>query len=438
MPRTPVTLPLSPASVRRHPLVATLAAVGMLTLAGCTSPVPEDAAPAGSAAPEEQPHGFVAGAEELTEAQSSIASIGADGSVNVLNLLTGESSTLDSVANPVWAASDGRFVFTGSGADGYGTTQVIDTGVWTVPHGDHVHYYRTAPGITGELAEAGPARVSSDEAVAALSFEDSGTTVILDRHALGQGEVVELARVESTAHGAAAAPVGDAVVASSVESPGGAPTLGAYSLDGQDLGVDVECPGLGDVQQTSLGATFACSDGLVFAAAAEAGAESAAPALTKVAYPAVSSTTAQGAAPVGPASSLENRPHRPAVAGPAGDAGIWLASSRTQELSFIPTADPILTAVAVADDSSRIVAVDRQGTLLVIDGETGEVTGTQTGLIGTPDSAASVHLSVDTSRAYVSTPASTDLHEIDYKDGARIARTLDLSSPPAFAFETGN
>ncbi|PPG39713.1 hypothetical protein C5C17_13210 [Pseudoclavibacter sp. RFBA6] len=410
----------------------------MLTLAGCASPVEGTAAPAESQVPDDQPHGFVAGAEELTEAQSSIASIGADGSVNVLNLLTGETTTLDSVAEPAWAVSDGRFVFTGSGADGDGTTQVIDTGVWTVPHGDHVHYYRATPGVTGHLAEAGPARVSSDEAVAALSFQDSGTTVILDRHALGQGEVVELARVESTAHDAAAAPVGDAVVASRVESAGGTPTLSAYSLDGQDLGASVECPGLGDVQQTSLGATFACSDGLVFAEAAEAGAESAAPALTKVAYPEASATTGQSASPVGPASSLENRPHRPAVAGPAGDAGIWLASSRTQELSFIPTATPILTAVAVADDSSRVVAVDRQGALLVIDGETGEVTGTQAGLIGTPDSAASVHLSVDTSRAYLSTPASTDLHEIDYKDGARIARTLDLPSAPAFAFQTGN
>ncbi|GAB3290566.1 hypothetical protein [Pseudoclavibacter terrae] len=424
--------------MRRRPVVAALAAVGMLTLAGCASPVEGTAASTESQAPEEQPHGFVAGAEELTEAQSSIASIGADGSVNVLNLLTGETTTLDSVAEPAWAVSDGRFVFTGSGADGDGITQVIDTGVWTVPHGDHVHYYRTAPGVTGELAEAGPARVSSDEAVAALSFQDSGTTVILDRHALGQGEVVELARVESTAHVGAAAPVGDAVVASSVESPGGTPTLSAYSLDGQDLGVGVECPGLGDVQQTSLGATFSCSDGLVFAQAAEAGATSAAPALTKVAYPDAGATAGQGAAPVGPASSLDNRPHRPAVAGPAGDAGIWLASSRTQELSFIPTATPILTAVAVADDSSRVVAVDHQGTLLVIDGATGEVTGTQAGLIGTPDSAMSIHLSVDTSRAYLSTPASADVHEIDYKDGARIARTLDLPSAPAFAFETGN
>lgn len=153
----------------------------MLTLAGCASPVEGTAAPAESQVPDGQPHGFVAGAEELTEAQSSIASIGADGSVNVLNLLTGETTTLDSVAEPAWAVSDGRFVFTGSGADGDGTTQVIDTGVWTVPHGDHVHYYRATPGVTGDLAEAGPARVSSDEAVAALSFQDSGTTVILDQ-----------------------------------------------------------------------------------------------------------------------------------------------------------------------------------------------------------------------------------------------------------------
>ena len=97
-----------------------------------------------------------------------------------------------------------------------------------------------------------------------------------------------------------------------------------------------------------------------------------------------------------------------------------------------------VTAVAVGDDSDRVVAVDDEGTLLVIDGESGEVTGSQAGLIGAPETASSIHLSVDTSRAYLSTPASAELHEIDYKDGARVARTLELPAAPAFAFETGN
>ncbi|PPF46809.1 hypothetical protein C5B85_00510 [Pseudoclavibacter sp. AY1F1] len=440
MPHTRLAaLPLSPASTRGRPFVAGLVAVGMLALTGCASPdVADPATTETAAANDEQPHGFVAGAEELSEAQSSIASIGADGSVNVLNLLTGEIVELDSVQSPSWAVSDGRFVFSGvaPSESGAGRTEIIDTGVWTVPHGDHVHYYRAAPGLAGEILESGPASVASNEGIAALSYATSGTTVVLDRHALGQGETIELARIESAPHDAAAAPVGDAVVASSVVAPGAVPTLDAYSLDGEALGAGVECPGLSDVQATSLGATFSCSDGLVFASAPDAAAEATAPTLTKVEYP-----TASGASPdatIGQASTLDSRPHRPAAAGPAGEAGIWLAASRSQDVTFIPTTAPILTAVAVGDDSSRVVAVDNRGTLLVIDGESGEVTGTQAGLVGSPETASSLHLSVDTSRAYLGTSSSAELSEIDYKDGARVARTLTLPSAPAFAFETGN
>lgn len=405
----------------------------MLALAGCAPSAPESTGPPASAGateePEEQSHGFVEGAEELTEAQSSIASIGVDGSVHLLNLLTAESTDLGSVADPSWAVSDGRFVFAGAAS---GPTQIIDTGVWTVPHGDHVHYYRAAPGTAGELAESGPARVSSSEGIATLSYAATGTTVVLDRLSLGQGEMTELTRIASSPHAAAAAPIGDAVVASTVDAAGGVPVLTPYSLDGQALGTGLECPDLSAVHETSLGATFACSDGLVFAAEPDAEAADATPVLTRVEYPA---TDGAGAAPP---TSLDSRPHRPAVAGPAGDGGIWLASSRTQELQFIPTPAPTLTAVAVGDDSNRVIAVDSQGTLLVIDGESGEVTGTQAGLVGTPESAASIHLSVDTSRAYLSGTGSSALHEIDYKDGARVARTLDLPTAPAFAFETGN
>lgn len=233
--------------------------------------------------PEEQSHGFVEGAEELTEAQSSIASIGADGSVHLLNLLTAESTDLGSVADPSWAVSDGRFVFAGAAS---GPTQIIDTGVWTVPHGDHVHYYRAAPGTAGELAESGPARVSSSEGIATLSYAATGTTVVLDRLSLGQGEMTELTRIASSPHAAAAAPVGGAVVASTVDAAGGVPVLTPYSLDGQALGTGLECPDLSAVHETSLGATFACSDGLLFAAEPDAEAADATPVLTRVEYPA--------------------------------------------------------------------------------------------------------------------------------------------------------
>ena len=118
--------------------------------------------------------------------------------------------------------------------------------------------------------------------------------------------------------------ISGAVVASTVDAAGGVPVLTPYSLDGQALGTGLECPDLSAVHETSLGATFACSDGLVFAAEPDAEAADATPVLTRVEYPA---TDGAGAAPP---TSLDSRPHRPAVAGPAvgrpgahGQGGWW-------------------------------------------------------------------------------------------------------------------
>ncbi len=46
-------------------------------------------------------------------------------------------------------------------------------------------------------------------------------------------------------------------------------------------------------------------------------------------------------------------------------------------------------------------------------------------------------LIADQHRAYLSGPAEHRLFEIDYADGARVARTFDTTDAPAFVAETG-
>ena len=46
-------------------------------------------------------------------------------------------------------------------------------------------------------------------------------------------------------------------------------------------------------------------------------------------------------------------------------------------------------------------------------------------------------LIADQHRAYVSAPTEHRLYEIDYADGARIARTFETATAPAFVAETG-
>ena len=53
------------------------------------------------------------------------------------------------------------------------------------------------------------------------------------------------------------------------------------------------------------------------------------------------------------------------------------------------------------------------------------------------EAGASPTLVADDQRAYLSAPTERRLYEIDYADGARIARTFDTATEPAFTAETG-
>jgi len=46
-------------------------------------------------------------------------------------------------------------------------------------------------------------------------------------------------------------------------------------------------------------------------------------------------------------------------------------------------------------------------------------------------------LIADQQRAYLSAPAEQRLYEIDFADGARIARTFETPTAPQFVAETG-
>jgi len=90
---------------------------------------------------------------------------------------------------------------------------------------------------------------------------------------------------------------------------------------------------------------------------------------------------------------------------------------------------------AVDDEAGHVVALDTDGRVRVYAAATGEEIAATDVLVGAPDAATS--LTVDGQRAYLNDPAAAVVHEIDYADGARIARTLDTPTSPAFLSEVG-
>ena len=93
---------------------------------------------------------------------------------------------------------------------------------------------------------------------------------------------------------------------------------------------------------------------------------------------------------------------------------------------------------AVDDDADHVLALTADGRVLVLNGSDGSVRAETEPLV--TDSLTGGHapaLIADQQRAYLSAPAEHRLFEIDFADGARIARTFETSTPPAFTAETG-
>lgn len=362
-------------------------------------------------------HGFVAGAEELTEAQLRLSYLDPAGEVHVLDLLTGETVAVGSVGPTSGAVSDGRFLFATSVPAGELT--VVDSGTWTVDHGDHTHYYRAEPRVVGTLDWPGDVRVASSESRTALFSPATGTGIVLDREALGRGDLERVATVDGAPHDGALLPLGDALVATDADRVFGLDALGRPQ-DGEGIG----CPDVRGGAATRVGVVVSCADGAVLATESDGGLT-----FESIPYP----------GPVDPesrATSFGQRPGRPGLAAPAGDDGVWLLDTRARSWQLVATPAPLVLAVAADDERDRVVGLDVTGRVVVVEPGTGVVAATDV-LVGTPEDLAAATVEVDADRTYVNVPSAGVVHEIDHADGARVARTFETVVSPAFVAETG-
>ncbi|MCW4386300.1 ABC transporter [Salinibacterium sp. SYSU T00001] len=383
------------------PLVG-VALLTVVLVGGCAATEPTPAAPGGTG----DGHGHIEGATEMPEPQLRLVTLDSAGSLTAFDPATEASVSLTDVAGAELLTSDGRYAFAAADA----RLTIVDTGTWTVPHGDHSHYYLAEPRVVGMIdggAGAGLGRAASNAALTAVFFPGSGETVVLDGEALGEGEIEELARIEGEPHEGAAVPLGEQVLVSSPDA------VQVYSAAGDALGDEQRCEDMRGSGITSVGVVFGCADGALLTVEGEDGVE-----FERIPYPA-------GATP---AESFANRPGRPDLAAPAGRSGAWLLDTREREWTLIRTEQPLLRAVAVGDSDGRVVAIDALGRIVVLTHEGVQATSEPllaADLVGA-ELPAGVVLEVDASRAYVNSPSAGLVHEIDYVDNARLARSLDV------------
>ncbi|PZA20190.1 ABC transporter, partial [Modestobacter versicolor] len=304
--------PLPPPAPRTRwsaPVVAACATALLAT--GCAADSAADS-PAGTTGAGPAPtggHGYVAGAEELGEPQLQLTHLDEAGSVHALDLLTGESAPVGEVGRTDAVASDGRFLFTSGPA---GRLSVVDTGTWTVDHGDHVHYYRAPARVVGTLAWSGEVRAASSETLTALFSPTTGAGVVLDRAALGQGEIETVATSAGVPHDGALVPLGSRVVAT------GPASVEVREDGGDPTGTEAPCTDPRGGAATRVGVVVSCADGAVLATETAEGVT-----LERIPYP---SPVADGDRAV----SLANRAGRPVLAAPAGQHGVWLLDTRAR------------------------------------------------------------------------------------------------------------
>lgn len=363
----------------------------------------------------------------MPEPQPHLVTIDGEGSVAALDLLDEARSTIGEIGAVSSVATDGRFVFAASADTGELT--VVDSGVWTWDHEDHFHYYRAEPRIVGTVSGAGEAVVTPGSISTGVFFPESGRSLLLDTQGLKDGDIAETASFRSEPHSGSLTPVGSVALLTEPGVDGSASGVRLVGRDGSAIGEPVDCPGARGAQQTSVGVAVLCADGALLAVETSDGAE-----IERIPLPAGASNGFAADA------VLANRRGRPVVTAAAHDAGFWALDTRARTWTFVPTESRLRQVTAVDDTEGHVVAVTEDGRVLVASADTGETLSTTEPILAAsladPAASAGVTLSVDRGRAYVNAPADGVAFEIDFADGARIARTFDLPAA-LFAVQTG-
>ncbi|MEU3271012.1 hypothetical protein ABZ639_09195 [Saccharomonospora sp. NPDC006951] len=367
-----------------------------------------------SAGQEETPHGYVEGAEETAEAQSRLV---------VADEETGQVRVVDLVGErdwPIEVPADGVEGLLGDGRFGYvasaGSVHIVDSGSWMVDHGDHVHYYRSEPSAAGTIELSAPSAVFSGPAITAVSSSD-GPATLLDAKALEEGKT-ETAGALDEGGEAGVVPFGEHLLVPSTREGG---VIDVRNQAGEVTGTIAEpCRDPGGAAVTRLGVVFGCEDGALLVSEGKETVRGA-----KIGYPEQVSDAER-------ARDFRHRPGSTTLVARAGDTAVWVLDAAARTWNMVETGP--VAAANTAGEGAPLLTLTTDGVLRAHDLDSGTETATAR-VLDKPDPRATIL--VDTSRAYVNDPAAGVVHEIDYNDDLRVARTLDTSITPTHIVETG-
>ncbi|WP_084079530.1 hypothetical protein [Demequina sp. NBRC 110057] len=240
-------------TVLKRPALIAGAGVLMLALAGCATDAADETSATASATAEahdEHDHDHEAEEAAATENAAKTPRLVAtyDGGIVVL-----DASTLETVSdielagfNRLNDAGDGRHVAVST----TGGFQILDAGTWSQAHGDHSHYFTSEPALTELTIEATtPGHVVNHDGLTALFDDGTGEVTVVESdewtHMVEEGhlDVVSEYTADEAHHGVAVATEdGDMLVTIGNEDA----RTGAMLLDedGETIVSSDQCPGV--------------------------------------------------------------------------------------------------------------------------------------------------------------------------------------------------
>ncbi|OWA18075.1 hypothetical protein B9W64_08625 [Streptomyces sp. CS159] len=412
--------------VRRNvtPLVPALLSVALLS-AACAGQDDAKSSPNSASSPA-TPHGYVEGATEAAEQQSRLL-LGdpGTGDTRVLDLITGKLHDTARKAGVTALTTDGRFGYF-HGADG---THVLDSGAWTVDHGDHVHYYSAKIKEAGELPGGPGTSVRGDAGVTVVTTAD------------GRAGVHSRADLEKGAPGALDAPdrlpgtyAGPVVPYAEhligLTRDGDAPAkVVVLDRSGKRVAApESACEDPKGDAVTRRGVVLGCADGALLVHEKDG------------TFTAEKIPFGEDVPKTARATEFRHRPGSTTLTAPAGADAVHVLDVTERAWKRIETG-PVVAA-NTAGEGSPLVVLETDGALHGYDLSTGKETAVTERLLkdvpeaATGEAAAPV-IEVDRSRAYLNDPAGKRVYEIDYNDDLRVARTFDLDIRPSLMVETG-
>ncbi|MFH0515672.1 hypothetical protein ACHBTE_00630 [Streptomyces sp. M41] len=401
--------------------VSALLALALLT-AGCASGGDTESSKPGSPS-SATPHGYVEGATEAAEQQSRLV-LGdpGTGDTRVLDLISGKVHETARRTGVTELTTDGRFGY----FHGTNGTHVLDSGAWMVDHGDHVHYYRAAIRDVGDLPGGTDALVRSDAGVTVVTAVD-GRAKAYPRAGLEKGAIGTPVGLPGSYTGAVV-PYEEHLIALTQGGEDPARVVVLNRSGKRVASPEAVCEEPRGDAVTRRGLVLGCADGALLVREDDG-------AFTAERIPYGEDVPKQERA-----REFRHRAGSTTLTAPSGKNAVWVLDVTERAWTRVRTGTVV--AANTAGEGAPLVVLETDGALHgydIADGKESAVTGRL--LQDVPETATEAGtapvIEIDRSRAYLNDPEGKRVHEIDYNDSLRVARTFDLDIRPYLMAETG-